>query len=73
MVSAVANGPKTVALYSEKTAEIKTLKIGPLIKVETKNVQVIEALIWTAILTLIVGRRIYTLVRNSTTHPEKNG
>jgi putative transposase len=29
MVSAVANGPKTVALYSEKTAEIKTLKIGP--------------------------------------------
>ena len=73
MVSAVANGPKTVALYSEKTAEIKTLKIGPLIKVETKNVQVIEALIWTAIVTLIVGRRIYTLVRNSTTHPEKNG
>ena len=32
MVSAVANGPKTVALYSEKTAEIKTLKIGPWIK-----------------------------------------
>jgi hypothetical protein len=28
MVSAVANGSKTVALYSEKTAEIKTLKIG---------------------------------------------
>lgn len=27
MVSAVANGPKTVALYSEKTAEIKTLNI----------------------------------------------
>jgi len=26
MVSAVANGPKTVALYSEKTTEIKTLK-----------------------------------------------
>jgi len=32
MVSAVANGPKTVALYPEKTAEIKTLKIGPWIK-----------------------------------------
>ncbi|AKB51711.1 Mobile element protein [Methanosarcina barkeri str. Wiesmoor] len=32
MVSAVANGPKTVALYSEKTAEINTLKIGPWIK-----------------------------------------
>ncbi|AKB38781.1 Mobile element protein [Methanosarcina siciliae C2J] len=38
---------------------------------ETKNVQVIEALIWTAILTLIVSRRIYSLVRNSTAHPEK--
>ncbi|AKB51790.1 Mobile element protein [Methanosarcina barkeri str. Wiesmoor] len=38
---------------------------------ETKNVQVIEALIWTAILTLIVSRRIYSLVRKSTTHPEK--
>ena len=32
MVSAVANGPKTIALYSEKTAEIKTLRIGPWIK-----------------------------------------
>src|SRR5574344_1705205 len=114
MVSAVANGPKTVALYSEKTAETKTLKIGPWIKdhillvdlgfyktqikdianlygarwdiellfkelkskyaldvLETKNVQVIEALIWTAILTLIVSRRIYSLVRNSITQPEK--
>jgi IS4 transposase len=38
---------------------------------ETKNVQVIEALIWTAMLTLIVSRRIYFLVRNSTAHPEK--
>lgn len=38
---------------------------------ETKNVQVIEALIWTAILTLIVSRRIYSLVRNSITDPEK--
>ena len=38
---------------------------------ETKNVQVIEALIWTAILTLIVSRRIYYLVRNSITQPEK--
>ncbi|AKB51345.1 Mobile element protein [Methanosarcina barkeri str. Wiesmoor] len=38
---------------------------------EIKNVQVIEALIWTAILTLIISRRIYSLVRNSTTHPEK--
>ena len=32
LVSAVENGPKTIALYSEKTAEIKTLKIGPWIK-----------------------------------------
>ena len=32
MVSAVANGSKTIALYSEKTAEIKTLRIGPWIK-----------------------------------------
>jgi len=38
---------------------------------ETKNVQVIEALIWTAILTLIVSRRIYNLVRNSASNPEK--
>ena len=32
LVSAIANGPKTIALYSEKTAEIKTLRIGPWIK-----------------------------------------
>ena len=32
LVSAIANGPKTVALYPEKTAEIKTLKIGSWIK-----------------------------------------
>jgi IS4 transposase len=38
---------------------------------ETKNVQVIEALIWTAMLTLIVSRRIYNLVRNSSSNPEK--
>src|SRR5674476_374490 len=38
---------------------------------ETKNVQAIEALIWTAILTLIVSRRIYNLVRNSSSNPEK--
>jgi IS4 transposase len=38
---------------------------------ETKNVQVIEALIWTAMLTLIVSRRVYNLVRNSSSNPEK--
>ena len=38
---------------------------------ETKNVQVIEALIWTAMLTLIVSRRIYNLVRNSSSNSEK--
>jgi putative transposase len=38
---------------------------------ETKNVQVIEALIWTAMLTLIVSRRVYNLVRNSSSDPEK--
>jgi putative transposase len=30
-----------------------------------------ETLIWTAILILIISRRIYSLVRNSTTHHEK--
>lgn len=38
---------------------------------DTKNEQVIEALIWTAMLTLIVSRRIYSIVKNSTAHPEK--
>lgn len=38
---------------------------------DTKNEQVIEALIWTAMLTLIVSRRLYNIVRNSTPHPEK--
>jgi putative transposase len=38
---------------------------------ETKNVQIIEALIWTAMLTLIVSRRIYSLVKNSTDNPKK--
>ncbi|AKB53627.1 Mobile element protein [Methanosarcina barkeri 227] len=38
---------------------------------ETKNVQVIEALIWTVIFTLIVSRRIYSFVKNSITHTEK--
>ena len=30
MVSAIVNGPKTIGLYSEKTAEIKTLRIDML-------------------------------------------
>src|SRR5665811_2504492 len=38
---------------------------------ETKNVQIIEAFIWTAMLTLIVSRRIYSLVKNSTSNPKK--
>ena len=38
---------------------------------ETKNVQVIEALIWTAMLTLIVSRKMYNFVRNSSSNPEK--
>jgi putative transposase len=38
---------------------------------ETKNVQIIEAFIWTAMLTLIISRRIYSLVKNSTDHPKK--
>ena len=38
---------------------------------ETKNVQIIEAFIWTSMLTLIVSRRIYSLVKNSTSHPKK--
>jgi IS4 transposase len=38
---------------------------------ETKNVQIIEAFIWTAMLTLIVSRRIYSLVKNSTANPKK--
>jgi IS4 transposase len=39
--------------------------------IETKNVQIIEAFIWTAMLTLIVSRRIYSLVKNSIAHPQK--
>jgi len=38
---------------------------------ETKNVQAIEALIWTAMLTLIVSRKMYNFVRNSSSNPEK--
>jgi putative transposase len=38
---------------------------------ETKNVQVIEPLIWTAMLTLIVGRKMHNFVRNSSSNPEK--
>ena len=38
---------------------------------ETKNVHIIEALIWTAMLTLIVSRRIYSLVKNSIALPNK--
>jgi len=32
LVSAVANGPKTVAIYGERMSEIKTLRIGPWVK-----------------------------------------
>jgi len=32
LVSAVADGPKTVALHSESTNELKTLRIGPWVK-----------------------------------------
>jgi len=38
---------------------------------ETKNVQIIEAFIWTAMLTLIISRRIYSLVKNSTANLKK--
>ena len=38
---------------------------------ETKNVQIIEAFIWTSMLTLIVSRRIYSLVKNSTANSKK--
>ena len=38
---------------------------------DTKNEQVIEALIWTAMLTLIVSRIIYSLVKSNTAPPEK--
>jgi len=38
---------------------------------ETKNVHIIEALIWTAILTLIVSRRIYSLVKTQYIIPPK--
>lgn len=37
------------------------------------NVQVITAQIQITMLILIISRRIYSLVRNSTAHPEKNG
>jgi IS4 transposase len=32
LISAVADGPKRVKLYGERTSEIKTLRIGPWIK-----------------------------------------
>lgn len=32
LVSAVANGPKRVALFGERTSEVKTLRIGPWVK-----------------------------------------
>ena len=32
IISAVADGPKSVALYGERTSDVKTLKIGPWIK-----------------------------------------
>lgn len=32
LVSAVSNGPKSVALYGERRSEIKTLRIGPWVK-----------------------------------------
>lgn len=32
LVSAVSNGPKSVALFAEKTSELKTLRIGPWVK-----------------------------------------
>lgn len=32
LISAVANGPKSIAIHSERTPEIKTLRIGPWIK-----------------------------------------
>ena len=38
---------------------------------ETKNVQITEAFIWMTMLTLIVSRRIYSLVKNSIAYPIK--
>ncbi len=35
--------------------------------VDTKNPQIVEAYIWTAILTLIVSRQIYKIVRETST------
>lgn len=32
LVSAIVNGPKSVALYAENTNDLKTLRIGPWIK-----------------------------------------
>jgi putative transposase len=32
LVSAVSNGPKTVALYGERTSEMKTLRVGPWVR-----------------------------------------
>ena len=32
LISAVANGPKTVALYGERVSDMHTLKIGPWIR-----------------------------------------
>jgi putative transposase len=44
----------------------KELKSGyALDEIDTKNVQIIKAFIWTSILSLIVSRRLYNFVRNS--------
>ena len=32
LISAIANGPKTIALYGERTSELRTLKLGPWIR-----------------------------------------
>ena len=50
----------------------KELKSGyALDELDTKNVQIISAFIWTSILTLIVSRRLHNFVKNSLGDAEK--
>src|SRR5659263_639616 len=68
LVENLAKNSKTSRMFSFKIAQLSVFTLDLL---ETKNVHIIEALIWTAMLTLIVSRRIYSLVKNSIASPNK--
>jgi len=67
LTSAIINGPKSVSLYAETTNDLKLFKElkskYALDVVPTSNPQIIEAFIWIAVLTLLISRRIHTIIR----------